>query len=212
MLVRETSDGAFQRRVQLPFTHHLIGLVPGNEIAHLRQFIVPGREIGLREQLGRLAQRNSCRTAWSYAFDVRAALRPRIGTRRVSVGIEAYNLGAGLDLMLHGREGLRGWGHDGRGVDPVLLHPDGFDPGTGAYRYQVNEAFGQAIFSRLTEGAPFTVQISGRVALGPRPRTDPLGGFADLGTPGIASGALTCISVTGAAGGRAGRDQRVRTR
>lgn len=155
----------------------------------------------LREQLGRLARRNSCRTAWSYAFDVRAALRPRIGARRVSVGIEAYNLGAGLDLMLHGKQGLRGWGQDGRGVDPVLLHPDGFDPGTGAYRYLVNETFGQARFSRFTEGAPFTMQISARVALGPRPRTDPLGGFADLGTPGIASGALTRISVTGAAGG-----------
>jgi hypothetical protein len=155
----------------------------------------------LRAQLGQLALRNSCRTGWSHAFDLRAALRPRVGARRVSIGIEAYNLGAGLDLVLHGRAGLRGWGHGGRGVDPVLLYPRAFDSQTGTFRYQVNETFGQARFSRLTEGAPFTVQISTRIALGPRPRTDPLGGFADLGTPGIASGALTRISVTGAAGG-----------
>lgn len=156
----------------------------------------------LRGQLGRVAARNACRTPWSMVYDLRASFTPGIAGRRATLAVEAYNLGAGLDLLLHGRDDLRGWGQGGRGVDPVLLVPRGYDPARGAWRYQVNQAFGRSRFNQTIEGVPFSVQLTTRLALGPRPRTDPLGGFADLGTPGIASGALTRISMTGAAGGR----------
>ncbi|HVG45400.1 MAG TPA: hypothetical protein VM890_11735, partial [Longimicrobium sp.] len=155
----------------------------------------------LEGQLGQVARRNSCRTGWSAAFDLHAAIRPQVNGGRMSIGVEAYNLGSGLDLLLHGRAGVRGWGQDARAIDPVLLYPRGFDPVAGAFRYQANEAFGRSAVHRATEGAPFLVSLSARMVLGPRPRREPLGGFADVGTPGLAAGALARLGMSASAGG-----------
>jgi hypothetical protein len=47
----------------------------------------------------------------------------------------------GVDRLLHGSAGLRGWGQATR-PDNVLLYPRGFDPETQSFRYEVNERFG----------------------------------------------------------------------
>ncbi|TVR55349.1 MAG: hypothetical protein EA421_06530 [Gemmatimonadales bacterium] len=70
--------------------------------------------------------------------------------------------------MVNGREGLREWGQ-GALADPTLLYVRGFDAGTRAFRYEVNEAFGQDRWGVNVHRSPFTVRISARVALGGNP-------------------------------------------
>lgn len=133
---------------------------------------VPGRvEDCLREQTGEVAQRNSCRGEWSTNFDLRATYRPelpRLG-RRLSLSLDAFNLAAGLDELLHGGADLHGWGQSAFRPDNVLLVPDSFDVSARRYLYRVNENFG----SRRTAGgfggfglSPFQVQLSARVTVG----------------------------------------------
>ncbi|HEX6042196.1 TonB-dependent receptor, partial [Longimicrobium sp.] len=66
---------------------------------------VPGR-VGdcLRDQMGEVAERNSCRGEWSTNFDLRATFRPELPNlgRRLSIMVDAFNLAAGLDEILHG--------------------------------------------------------------------------------------------------------------
>ncbi|MBV9109610.1 MAG: Spy/CpxP family protein refolding chaperone [Gemmatimonadetes bacterium] len=121
----------------------------------------------LKAQEGEIATRNSCRGPWTESLDFRAAFTPQGARfqRRVTVSLDAFNLPAGLDLLFHGGNDLRGWGQGGR-PDAVLLYPTGFDPATHSYRYRVNEAFGQTRVFRSAAGSPFGVQLTARVALG----------------------------------------------
>lgn len=133
---------------------------------------VPGRVAEcLREQTGEVADRNSCRGEWSTNFDLRATFRPQLPNlgRRLSVSLDAFNLAAGLDELLHGGGDLRGWGQAAFRPDNVLLVPDSFDVAARRYTYRVNENFG----SRRTAGgfggfglSPFQVQLSARITVG----------------------------------------------
>ncbi len=141
----------------------------------------------LRSQVGDIAKRNSCRGPWTESLDFRAAYTPQSPRlqRRVTVSLDAFNLPAGLDLLLHGGGGLHGWGQGGR-PDNVLLYPTGFDPVTREYRYRVNEGFGQTRVFRSSAGSPFGVQLSARIALGRQQQNAGLLGiaFAGAGGPG----------------------------
>lgn len=66
----------------------------------------------LLRQLGRIAGRNSCRTPWSPSLDAQATFKPGGpgGSRRWIFTAVAQNVTAGLDYLLHGADGLRGWG------------------------------------------------------------------------------------------------------
>jgi hypothetical protein len=131
----------------------------------------PGRiQSCLHEQLGRIADRNSCRNGWSQSLDLRASLRPNLPRfdRRVTVSIDARNVLTGLDQVFHGRDAMRGWG-EGANADPTLLNVRGFDAASRSFVYEVNEAFGQ---NRRGAGAmrnPFALTISARVQLGGNP-------------------------------------------
>jgi hypothetical protein len=146
----------------------------------------------LREQLGALAARNSCRGEWSVGLDVRLGFAPRIGTlgRRMSFGVELFDLPAGLDLMLHGSDGSRGWGRTRARVDDVLLHPRSFDPAARSFAYEVNERFGRQMRHAMGLPSSFGIRLSGRLAIGPDPAPDPLGGFAGLGLGGGGGGVM----------------------
>jgi hypothetical protein len=133
---------------------------------------VPGgvREC-LRAQTGQVAERNSCRGPWTRSLDLRATYRPNLPQlglgRRLSLSLDASNVPAGLDLLLHGEGDLRGWGDGGRGrLDETLLYPRGFDAASQRFRYQVNESFGQQRERRFAVGSPFQVQFSGRLQVG----------------------------------------------
>ncbi|HYJ80214.1 MAG TPA: TonB-dependent receptor, partial [Longimicrobiaceae bacterium] len=137
----------------------------------------------LRPQAGRIAGRNSCRGAWSSTLDLRATLRPTLPSlgQRLSISIDATNLGAGADLLLHGSSDLRGWGQPDFGRDNVLLYPRGFDPASRRFVYQVNETFGQ---NRIRRGftSPFQVALSARLGVG---RQQQQGGPGALGAIGL---------------------------
>ncbi|MBV9773968.1 MAG: hypothetical protein JO040_08460, partial [Gemmatimonadetes bacterium] len=132
----------------------------------------------LRTNLGSIVRRNGCRTGWEYSLDVRVAYTPTVGSlgRRLSFGMDVGNVPAGLDLLLHGNAGLRGWGQGGWLADPVLLYPRGFDPATRSFRYEVNERFGQTRSRAAISGSPFGIQLSARLVVGPNPERDPWGG------------------------------------
>jgi hypothetical protein len=127
----------------------------------------------LELQLGRIAERNSCRNGWMQTLETRASIRPQIPQfgldRRMTVSINTMNMLSGLDQLFHGRNDMRGWGQPSR-ADGTLLYPRGFDPGTQAFRYVVNEQFGQTRSGRFGFGIPFQLSVQAQIALGPQPQ------------------------------------------
>lgn len=122
----------------------------------------------LREELGRVARRNSCRTPSNPTLDVLAYLRPTGQSRRLRVSVRASNVTAGLDYLLHGANGLRGWGQIPF-ADATLLHVRGFDAASSTYRYEVNPRFGEVLGARGFLRSPMTVAIQARITLGADP-------------------------------------------
>jgi hypothetical protein len=121
----------------------------------------------LVSQLGQLAERNSCMAPWRYSLDMRANFRPELPGigRRLTVSVDAANTLTGLDRLLHGSAGLRGWGQSAR-PDNVLLYPRGFDEQTQSFRYEVNERFGVSRDGASALRNPFQLQIQARMAVG----------------------------------------------
>lgn len=129
----------------------------------------------LREQMGRVARRNSCRGPWTSGLDLRADMQVGRGAleRRLRVSITTSNALSLVDRLVNGREGARGWGETLR-VDPVLLRVRGFDPAAGAFRYEVNPAFASRTAALRGSSRPFAVTVEGRIAVGADPAYQPL--------------------------------------
>ena len=146
----------------------------------------PVREC-LRDQLGRIAGRNSCMSAWTPTLDLQLNLRPDLGSRigrRLTMMVSFINPLAGADRLLHGTSGLRGWGQPNR-PDATLLTVRGFDPVESRYEYEVNERFGDSRAARTALRNPFQIGIQARFQIGPdRQRERLLGGLAALGRRG----------------------------
>jgi hypothetical protein len=133
---------------------------------------------------------------------MRASIHPTTKAlqNRLQISVDAQNLGAGLDRLLHGSDNLSGWGSPSFFSDNVLLYPRGFDQATQRYRYVVNENFGRSRFAGF--GGTFQVQVSARVALGRAPQQGGFGG----GLAGIAFGGFGGGGQGGPGGGRGGFD------
>jgi hypothetical protein len=124
----------------------------------------------LRAQTGRVAGHNSCWGRWSSLLDLNARFHvgPRIdGTshKRLTIWVVARNVPAGLDYLLNGSAGLRGWGQDAV-VDNTLLVVRGFDPVAHRFQYEVNPRFGTPGGEGAVYRSGFTLSIQGRVVLG----------------------------------------------
>jgi hypothetical protein len=122
----------------------------------------------LQAQFGQVAQRNSCRTGWYTSLDLQLNFRPQLGPtvgRRLQVQMGLVNPLAGLDQLLHGADGLRGWGQPVF-ADQTLLYVRGFDPTARAFRYSVNERFGSNALSRSALRNPFQVALTARMQVG----------------------------------------------
>jgi hypothetical protein len=118
----------------------------------------------LAGQLGEAARRNSCTGPWTQSLNARIALSNRLlrTSRRINAAINLTNPLGGLDRLLHGSEGARGWGSVAV-VDPVLYTVRGFDPDTRAFRYAVNPHFGETHHSFRV---PFRVTLDIALDLG----------------------------------------------
>ncbi|HSJ63448.1 MAG TPA: carboxypeptidase regulatory-like domain-containing protein, partial [Gemmatimonadaceae bacterium] len=142
----------------------------------------------LLDQMGRIAARNSCAGAWTPSLDLQFNVRPDFGGtlgRRLTFMVALVNPLAGLDLLLHGGDGLRGWGQPSR-ADATLLYVRGFDPVSNRYLYEVNERFGDTRGARTAIRNPFQIGLQMRLQVGPdRQREMLMGalGRARLGGP-----------------------------
>ena len=133
---------------------------------------VPGRVADcLQDQLGSIADRNTCRGTWSQSFDMRVSLRPNLPTfqRRLTVSLDARNVLTGLDQVVNGKDDMKGWG-GGQRPDGNLLLVRGYNPEANSFIYQVNEGFGQTRRGPQSLRAPFAVTLSARLAVGGQPQ------------------------------------------
>ncbi|MFN2565236.1 MAG: hypothetical protein ABR499_09540, partial [Gemmatimonadaceae bacterium] len=145
----------------------------------------------LESQFDRIAARNSCRGGWSGSVDIQANFRPSLGRslgRRLMISVNTSNLLAGLDRLLHGESGLRGWGQTAR-PDPTLLYVRGFDPASNRFLYQVNERFGDTRGTRTAFRAPFQLGVQVRWTVGPDRQREALQGILRGGRGAAGPGA-----------------------
>ncbi|MBA4156742.1 MAG: TonB-dependent receptor [Gemmatimonadetes bacterium] len=125
----------------------------------------------LERQLGRIAERNSCRGPWQTSLEVRTNLNPPMPWlgKRVTASIASQNLLTGLDQLFNGTSGLRGWGQRSS-PDATLLYPRGFDRSTQRFTYELNERFGNPRQGRIPFGSPFQLHLEAKVNLGSQGR------------------------------------------
>jgi hypothetical protein len=142
----------------------------GAAVASLLRSAPAGARECLRAQVGRLAERNSCRGPWTSGLDLQADYAPRgiAGRSGVRITLTASNIPALADWAAHGRDDLRGWGEHAI-PDAALLHTRGFDPARGVYRYDVNPSFGRSLSRRDRSGFALTLQV--RMTVGTDPAT-----------------------------------------
>ncbi len=122
----------------------------------------------LLSQVGRVAQRNSCTGPWQYSLDFQMNWRPtQFGlNRRLTVSLVTQNFLRGVDELLHGVDGAKGWGLAAR-PDNTLLYVAGFNQATQQYAYSVNERFGSTAGTATAYRPPFQIGINMRLTIGP---------------------------------------------
>jgi hypothetical protein len=122
----------------------------------------------LTSQMGRVADRNSCRNGWTQSLNFRVNYRPELPrlARRTTITADFRNVLTGVDLLLHGKDGMKGWG-EGQRADANLLEVRSFDRATQSFRYEVNEGFGQDNRGPNAFRNAFSVTVSARMTLGP---------------------------------------------
>ena len=122
----------------------------------------------LREQIGTVAARNSCRGPWQATFDLQVNYRPSILhlQRRLTVSVSTINLLRGVDELLHGVNGAHGWGLTLQ-PDPTLAYVTGFDSTARQFLYAINERFGATGRGANAFRAPFQIGIQAHLTIGP---------------------------------------------
>jgi hypothetical protein len=138
------------------FTPMVAGDVNGDGVANDRAFIPDNPDVRtlmssaapnvrdcLQHQLNALATRGSCQGPWIVNSAIQIKLDPRrVGLpKRATVSLSLQNPAGLADLVLHGSNGLRGWGQD-IAPDQNLLFVRGFDQATRRFTYDVNQRFG----------------------------------------------------------------------
>ena len=138
----------------------------------------------LESQLGKIADRNSCRGPWTPQFNLQVNWRPISFNRRMTISAATVNLLGGLDELLHGADGIKGWGGNAR-PDATLLTVKGFDAATNRFKYVVNERFGATSAAATSIRSPFQLRVAGRYTIGQAQGRDLMrGGFGGGGGGG----------------------------
>jgi hypothetical protein len=114
----------------------------------------------LLAQTGRVAGRNSCEGPWTATMNIglRMSGQQLLHTPRMDVTLNLTNPLGGLDQLLHGPNGLHGWGTSAT-PDRTLYTVRGFDPSTNRFLYTVNPRFGSTNPSSSTLRAPFRLTL-----------------------------------------------------
>ena len=120
----------------------------------------------LLRQVNRIAARNSCTGPWSTTMNV-SILVPTVPRTqgRMQLSVNVTNPLGGLDQLIHGREGLHGWGSMPI-VDPILYRIRGFDENDKRFRYEVNPRFGTVDPGRSVVRTPLRLTIEARYNYG----------------------------------------------
>ena len=121
----------------------------------------------LQRQLGTLAQRNSCKGAWTQQAFLSVSFNPlklRL-PQRATLSFQINNPLGAADLLLHGSNDLRGWGQQAQ-PDATLLYVRGFDAATQRFRYDVNQRFGATRPAFTAFRSPVTITAQLRFDLG----------------------------------------------
>lgn len=122
----------------------------------------------LAKQIGSIAKRNSCIGPWFHATSMNLAVNGKTLklSNRLNLSVYLANPLVGIDQLLHGSNGMKGWGS---AVYPntVLLTPVGFDASNNEFKYSVDKRFGETRPSKSSRVSPFQITIGGSFALGP---------------------------------------------
>ncbi len=159
-------DGYANDRAYIPAANTSDPL--SNGINSLLQNGTPEAQRCLREQLGKLADRNSCQSPWSSSASMSISFNPlkvRM-PQRATLSFQLSNPLGAADLLFNGSDNLRGWGQPSF-PDQQLLYVRGYDPQLQRYVYEVNQRFGS---SNQTGGAfrvPVTLTAMMRFDVGP---------------------------------------------
>ncbi|MBX9928451.1 MAG: carboxypeptidase-like regulatory domain-containing protein [Gemmatimonadaceae bacterium] len=122
----------------------------------------------LQRQLGTIAGRNSCEGPWTANANLSISFNP-VKIRmpyRANLSFQVSNPLGAADLLLHGSNGLKGWGQPAI-PDANLLYVRGFDPAQKKYLYEVNERFGATDPRRTAFRSPVTITALMRFDLAP---------------------------------------------
>jgi hypothetical protein len=113
----------------------------------------------LQAYLGRVAALNGCHGPWTRSLNMQyQPVTPRRWGRRVTPSIYFQNVLAGVDQLVHGSGGMRGWGSQAS-PDPVLFVPRGFDASAQRFRHDVNPRFADTRPNRAMLREPFRIII-----------------------------------------------------
>jgi hypothetical protein len=119
----------------------------------------PAAQRCLNEFAGRVAARNGCRGPWTATMNAQWQPElPKAVRRRLTASVYVQNVLGGIDQLVHGANGMRGWGMQ-TAPDPVLLVPRAFDAATRTFRYDVNPRFADTRPSHTLLREPFRVTI-----------------------------------------------------
>jgi hypothetical protein len=119
-------------------------------------------------QIGRIADRNSCKAPWSSTAALQVTLdRAKFHMpQRANISFSLSNPIGAADLLVNGSNNLKGWGMN-VSPDQSLLYVRGFDPATNRYHYEVNQRFGATRPQFMTLRTPVVLTASMRFDLGP---------------------------------------------
>lgn len=128
----------------------------------------------LQNQLGKIAERNSCQGPWTTQANLTFSFNPlkvRM-PQRTNLSFQISNPLGAADVLLHGEDNLHGWGQQFVPTNN-LLFVRGFDPVTQHFKYEVNRRFGATAVQQSAIRAPVTLTAMLRVDVGPaRERQD----------------------------------------
>jgi hypothetical protein len=121
----------------------------------------------LSRQFNHPAGAASCEGPWTASLNTRLGINGdgRRLSRRVNVGVNLSNPLGGLDQLIHGSDGLRGWG-TAAAPDPVLFSVRGWDAAAKRFQYSVNPRFGNTRPSATTLRAPFRLTLDVSIDVG----------------------------------------------